>query len=388
MNGKPQLIAYDVETTGLEFYREDFRVLSAAFSWFLPDGSVKSVFKQGEAEIASFLVRIQEAEIPLVVHNIQFEYGVTKCRFPWFNLDLLKYDTMRLAQVADNGGKKAQKQELTLEDELTGFEKVRTGLGLQAVTQRWLPSEFHNHKEPYYQWLRENGVKKGKEGANLHLLPPDTFEAYNVADTEITLRLYKRFTDLFTELKYDWRLDHSLYLNSARLITESKIRGVPVNRPKLAFYAFTLREALLNNAERFKDRFRPLIDEIEQENLIDIVMARKTEKGQANAWEACLEDRSLYEFNVGSTQQLAKLFVGKLKMTAKFTTDKGAPSFKSAFLSQWGEGGLMLKTRRTKLIALKQAEALLDLSKYDGRWHIDLRACGTSTGRFAGGRSG
>ncbi len=91
-------------------------------------------------------------------------------------------------------------------------------------------------------------------------------------------------------------------------------------------------------------------------------------------------------FNVGSNKQLAALFVGKLKMTPKFVTKTGQPSFKSAFLSQWGEGGDMLKKRRKRLLVLKQCDSLLALSEYDGRWHVDLKACGTTTGRFAGGR--
>ena len=93
-------------------------------------------------------------------------------------------------------------------------------------------------------------------------------------------------------------------------------------------------------------------------------------------------------FNVGSNHQLRMIFVDILKMVPKFLTDKGSPSFKSPALPQWGEGGMLLGKRRKRLLVLKQATNLLILSGYDGRFHLDLKACGTSTGRYAGGTYG
>jgi hypothetical protein len=40
------------------------------------------------------------------------------------------------------------------------------------------------------------------------------------------------------------------------------------------------------------------------------------------------------------------------------------------------------------MLVLAQIDSLLELSEADGRWHIDLKAAGTVTGRFAGGRVG
>jgi DNA polymerase I-like protein with 3'-5' exonuclease and polymerase domains len=81
---------------------------------------------------------------------------------------------------------------------------------------------------------------------------------------------------------------------------------------------------------------------------------------------------------------LTDLFVGKLGITPKFLTPTGKPSFKSAYLRQWGEGGELLKSQRSYLIELKQGQRLLEKADWDGRWHIDLRATGTKTNRFAG----
>ncbi len=391
---KPSIIAFDYETAltdgtpSVEYYRDDFRVVSAAFSWFREDGSIKSVYREGEAQVRAFLLKC--GDTPLVVHNAQFEIGVSRARFPDVNLNIT-HDTMRLAQVADNGGKEAQKrQELTIDDELGEAEEDRskTGLRLQQVTSRWLPAEFHNHKEPYYEYLRERGVKTGKEGENLHLLPPDMLEKYNVADSEVTLRLYNVFTEHFASIGYDTTLDHQLYLSTTAKVAHSKARGVRVDRARLQAYRDVVTGEIAEIGHTFKRRFKAEIDGLEQEALVAYVGSRKSERGQVDAWLRAVEDTSVYEFNVGSTHQLANLFIGKLGMKAMFTTAKGAPAFGKSFLSQWGDGGEMLKKRRTKLIGLKQTEALLELSEYDGRWHCDLKACGTATGRFAGGNSG
>jgi DNA polymerase I-like protein with 3'-5' exonuclease and polymerase domains len=156
----------------------------------------------------------------------------------------------------------------------------------------------------------------------------------------------------------------------------------------LAAYRAKVEAELSQIASDFRDRFVSSITQLEQSYLESYVGRLKTEKGQNQAWLRAVENPEEVSFNVGSTHHLADLFIGKLGMTPRFMTEKGTPTFKAAFLDQWGDGGLMLKKRRTKLIALKQTEALLALSEHDGRWHVDLRACGTVTGRYSGGTHG
>ena len=100
-----RVIAADFETallTGepsVEYHRPDFRATSCAFVW---DGGSKVCL--GECEIRKFLEIVDKHSLPLVVHNFTFEYGVMFNRFPGYE-HLVQYDTARLAQVADNGGK-------------------------------------------------------------------------------------------------------------------------------------------------------------------------------------------------------------------------------------------------------------------------------------------
>jgi hypothetical protein len=208
------------------------------------DGSIKAVFLDGEDEVRGFLQVCQErGTLLIVVHNFQFEHGVTLHRFPGFE-GLISVDTMRLVQVADNGGKQAayQPKVETYDDLLDTADggtsvSVATGLSLVAAASRHLPAEWHNHKEPYHAWLREHaGAKRGHEGKHLTSLPADSLESYNVADAKVTLLLYETLTTEFERIGYDWRMDHELYKSTARMVAKAKGVGARVDVAALEAY--------------------------------------------------------------------------------------------------------------------------------------------------------
>lgn len=396
---KPPFIVLDYETVddsgpSTEFWREDFRVISMAASWIGRDGSVKSDFMRGECAVEHFLRRT--CGIPLVAHNIQFELGVSLCRFPEVQL-AWAIDTMRLVQVFDNGGDKfAIETPLSIDDQLDALEgahdddakpKGIAGLGLSKSVRRVLNER--DHKERAYRWLRNNVAecKAGREGQFLDRLPPDELRAYNVGDTEACLKLFVHLVDYFSKIGYDYRLDHALYLSSVRRLVDAKIRGTRVERSKLEEYRRDVAREIEEIATEFRKRFVNEIATVERDRLLDQIKKRKTLRGKRGYFRRfrlgeCAKDVA---FNVGSNLQLQALFCDVLGIQPKFQTAKGAPSFRSAVLSQWGDGGEMLKKRRKRLLVLKQVESLLELSKVDGRFHVDLKACGTATGRFAGG---
>jgi hypothetical protein len=388
---QPKVISYDLETcleTGLpstEFHRPNFRLKSAAFSWRTEDDTIKSVVKWGEDEIRAFLKRIRDIGATVIVHNYAFEYGCTLQRLPEF-ADLPMVDTMRLLQNADNGGYVFKtREEWSIDEELayleTGEEPdVPTGLSLGAGAKRWLPTEFHDHKGPYHSLIRERGGKTGHEGARLDLLTPDELARYNAADAEVTLRLYECLTEKFRAEGYDWTLDHKLYQSTARLVSQAKIRGVRVDRDRLKAHCEAKQAELDRIAADFRKRFSVEIEAIESDMVESRLAQYKTERGRAAA-------KVEATFNPRSTHQLAKLFVGKLGMAPKFLTAKGAPSFSSKFLKQWGDGGLILKKQRTVLLELKQGEALYALSAETGRWAIDIKVASTKSGRLSGGNN-
>ncbi len=406
-----ELLADGATKASTEAYRENFRVDSCAFStWDEVTQSISSSFIRGEAAVARELEKLAAAQTPLIAHNIQFEILVSRCRFPSLRLNWW-CDTMRLVQNYDNGGDKFAFEKVeTLDDLLDsvagmatgsdsgvsgGARKVKAvpiaGLGLVKSVRRILPKEFHDHKREAHDWILANvpGARKGKEGSLLNHLPEDILERYNIADTENTLRLFRRITDEFKELQFDWQLDHNLFLRSVDKIVDAKIRGVRVQRAQLDTYRGEVQQEIDQIAVEFRAKFEKEIVEIEREKTLKEIRKRKTFKGRKKYLRTIRIDETKRKkdivFNIGSNHQLAALFIGQLGMVTKFKTAKEGPSFRSAVLSQWGSGGDMLKKRRKRLLVLKQCEALFELSAYDGRWHLDIKACGTATGRMAGG---
>ncbi len=393
-----------------EAYRENFRVDSAAFSWYDDvTQSIKSLFIRGEAAVAVELAKLAEAQTPLIAHNIQFEILVSRCRFPSLRLNWWA-DTMRLVQNYDNGGDKFAFEKVeTLDDLLDAAARTEgtdsgvsgnarrtkaipiSGLGLVKSVRRILPKEFHDHKREAHDWIRANvpGAKKGKEGQYLNFLPLDILERYNIADTENTLRLFRKITAEFAQLKFEWEPDHNLFLRSVDKIVDAKIRGVRVSRGSLDEYRSQVEKEINQIAVEFRAKFEKEVVEIERQKTLAAVRKRKTLKGRKKYLKKIRTDEAARKkdiiFNIGSNHQLAALFIGQLGMQAKFKTAKDGPSFRSAVLDQWGDGGGMLKKRRKRLLVLKQCESLLALTEHDGRWHCDLKAAGTSTGRYSGG---
>lgn len=355
-----QVIALDFETaltTGepsVQFYRDDFRAVSCAFAW-RSDGEVRERCSFGEASIGRDLGRLTGALF--LVFNAQFDIAVWLHRFP--NIPVPQWvDVMRLVQNADNGGE--------------------TGFSLQASVKRWLPVEYHDHKEPYYELIRAQGVKRGKEGANLHLLTKEQLGQYNARDAVVTLALYERLLQYFTDINHDWTIDHDLYKANIPFLIRAEARGILVDRSQARQAVSVFDVEVAGIERRFSERFSDPIGAIEA-RLRDIKLGRyKTERGKLGA---SLED---CVFNIGSTQHLKMLFCDELGMKAEFTTEKGAPMFKRQFLSQWGEGGKLLERRRGLIVAKQQTEALLHKSQDDGRWHWRLKAVGTKTSRMAG----
>jgi hypothetical protein len=410
----PPFIVFDYETSvdgkgSTEFYRHDFRVDSMATTHRDENDDVVSKFIVGEDAVRAELERIVAAGIPVVAHNIQFEMGVTNCRFPSVSADI-KYhaDTMRLAQVYDNNGGdsfeivsdgESVSLDEMLEDVESGDDKGEpkkakyislSGLGLSICARRIL-KEKESHKDEAYAWIRANvpECKKRKEGQYLTRLPADLLERYNVGDTEVTLRLYEHMTRTFAGIKYDWRFDHRLFIGSVRQLVEAKIRGVLVDRESLRANVETVKAEIVAIEKQFLETFADDIRQVERMRLLEAVRGRKTLRGRKKFVERYRvgHDTAVeaVRFNCGSNKQLESLFGDVRRIECKFRTAKGSGSFKSAHLSQWGDGGLILQTRRKRLIVQKQMEALLALSEYDGRWHLDLRACGTATSRYSGG---
>ena len=386
---KPSFVALDFETAlldnspSLEYWRDDFRVVSTAIAWFHND-EIKTFYCKGEEATRELLLTL---DIPIVVHNISFDAAVAMYRFPDIKLNIC-YDTIRLAQLADGGGKESFKKPQSIDNMLSEAddedEVDNSGLKLDKVAARWLGSEFHNHKEEAYSWLRENGIKKSKEGGNLHLLPEDIAERYNVADAAITLKLYKKFCEYFESIKYDWRFDHSLYIQKCLAIGKAKGEGIRVDRPKLQAYYELMNKKISDQEALIRQEFLKEIEEIEAATLDAMVNSIKTESRKPAKRQAII-DSGTHLFKVSSNTHKKVLLIDKLGMETPFTTPTGQPSFKKAHLNVFGKFGELAESLGTMKLVRNQCKSLLLLSERDGRFHVSLRAASTKTGRNAGG---
>lgn len=406
----PKLISIDYETLelnpdgssqgSLEAYKDNFRIDSIACTWYNKTGEMVSYFCQGEEKVVRVLRLLSRLQIPLVAHNIAYEMLVSACRVP--NLSLNWYCcTMRLSQLWDGGGDKfavewvlpddykdategEEKEEPELKKELTG------GLGLVKCLKRILPEDYIDHKKEAHQWIRANveECKKGKEGGFLSKLPTDILKRYNIADTENTLKLYDYLIKEYAAENFDWRVDHTIWLNSARRINDAHIHGILVDRTSADSYRREILGEMKAIEEKFLTKLATDIKKVERIRLLNRIRKLKKLKGRKafikryrSGNEKSVKD---VKFNVGSGTQLVQLFIDVQKKEIVFETPKGAPSTKSSHLYTYGEGGELLAARKKRQLVLKQVERLLEKSEYDGRWHLNLRACGTVTGRFAG----
>ena len=346
-------VVFDVETSGLNYWEPDFRLVSASF--VDQDGS--AVFTFGEDETRAVLLELSYSRLPILVYNLGFELGVTRCRFPGIELNYA-LDVARLVQLHDSGG-----------------DGAGQGFGLKRSVKRIL-NKIDDYTDEAYSWIRENvpEARRGKEGAHLSKLPRDILERYNHGDTYYTRELYLKLTQEFRKIDYDYSLDHELYLNCVSLIVDAKIRGIKVDREQLQKDLIEMEtEVALIDAQFFE----MVADEV------DSVRNRLFDKAQAKFKKKVLTE--IPPFNITSKKQLEMLFVDELGLNSGFKTAKGSPSFKSSHMGLWGKPGKLLERRGKKLNHINQVKALLDLSEKDGRFHPGLKAVSTRSGRLAGG---
>ncbi len=383
-----ELISLDYETallTGegsVEFYRDDFRVTSMALAT-----SAEAFFIEGEEDILTVLKSI--CQRPIIVHNLAFEYGVTKCRFPSITLNWA-YDTMRLVQCADNGA--AVELDQSLDDELEGVEDISiaklTGLGLSASLKRWLPDSIDHKAEAYAQIaaaLPGNVEAIKNPGRFLSALSSEQLKAYNCADAQQTLLLCHKILDYFRSIDFNPDMDHYLYTNMCFLVSDAKIRGVKVNPTLLQESLLNLEAEALKMQQDFYESVKEPLKIFEEQNKAALLAKFKTVKKQQALLVEFEQDPTSYAFNLNSAKHKEQLFCNIMGIVPKFTTPAGAPAFKRSVLGQWGKSGLILQKRGSVLIAQAQINNLLEKASYDGRWHVDLRAAGTTTGRMKGG---
>lgn len=381
-----EVIALDFETTGLKTWLPDFRIVSCAACWPTPEG-YKFAYTEGEAD-TRLLLEVCMGKT-LIIQNVSYEMACIMSRYPdlWERMSngVTWVDCARLVQNWDGGGAEYDDGAVSL---FGGSAKknTNTGFRLEALASRVLEPKYHNHKQPYIQWILDNipGTKKKGAGAHLAKLPPAMLQRYNELDTEITFEVYRVMCEKFTAVGFDWRLDHQLYIQCCKYLADSSNRGVPVDREQLAKNIQVVEAEISEIRSTFCEKYAAEILQVEGINRQTLKDKLKSEKGKSSI-ESDPKKEKLWRFKVSSTKQLKILFVDVLGISYTFTTPKGGPSFKSAFLSQWGDGGTLLEKRGKRQLVMNQMIALYNMSEESGKWHWNMKALGTKTGRLAGG---
>jgi len=372
-------IVLDIETVNAEgvadfrWWRPGFRILSLALAW--KDGaSVRTWFTMDPVKIDAAILRLAEQNRRLVVHNLAFEMGVFETLYPSLRFNWYS-DTMRLAQLHDNGG---DWRDLVFnQDELDEDASPDLGLSLEAAASRVLQRDLHHHKEERDEYLRSIGIKTNF-GGSIHLLPEPILSRYNIADTVVCLEL---FDALQSFLDGVWQKDWPLYFSRAKLMTYAYRRGISIDTCRLKSVISTIDNEISVIEQEFRDTMQESIGK----------------------W-AILQKKDPSEFNLGSNKQLKELFVTVLGMRGSHLTTKGQkvvkkkqlsmdealdkyPSFQSKHLGDWGKAGLPLQARRKRLLVLSQAVSALFMAEQGrGRVHPEQRVSGTRTNRVSGGR--
>ncbi len=346
------MIVIDFETTGLNFWEPDFKVISMAWAQRDPvNDQITTSFTDDPETMRVCLMRMEHEAI--WVHNASFELGILKYVFPDVPLKILG-DTMRLIQLFDGGG-------------------IANQLGLKASAKRILGPAKGDWEKPVHDWILKNvpGSKQKGIGAHLWQAPKDLLEAYNRADVQRTLELLEHILIRFEVAKYDYRQDMELYLYMVDRFVDAKAHGIPVDRPALEKYVSYLAATMQEIDSSFQMFFQNAVKEA-----TSILHAKEQSRFKKKVVT------EIPKFNPGSTKHLEYLFCEVLKMVPRITTPKGRPCFKTKYLAQWGDGGRILAGRSKAQFTRAQSLALLERSaRQDARWHPDLSPGTTVTGR-------
>lgn len=327
---RPDVVAFDTETTGLEFYDSPFCVTAA---WRTPDGIRSFYFDLVEYEPSHLIVQGILQETPtLVGHNLKFDLQKALLA------DLLKrpalasktlHDTEALAHLLDEHRRKGLKH----------LAHVLLGEDTDEETKV---------KEAKVAVKKKLGLKSERE-IGYHMLPREVVVPYALKDAEFTLRLYELLAPLLARhpnltTLYEMEMELSLVL------LDMERAGFAVD---------------LDYAERItKEYGRKILDaEASIEAIVSRPIGDKPAKG---------------EFNPNSPKQVTEWFDEECGITL-LSTDKAHLRSVEHPLAQ-----ALLELRHVTKLHSTYLLPLLHETR-NGVIHPNFRQHGTKTGRMSSG---
>jgi len=366
-------LVFDFEAAsdwGLEIWHPEYRVTSCDFL-FVDGGRRKLKFTKDLGEMKKCFKAALAGGYQFVCHNYAYEYSVLKRVFDITLPATQVIDTMRLHSYATKR---------------CGAQAKRS---LVAAVEEYF--NVIDYKDEYHQTLIDTGVAKNKKEAKGKVgeLPEDLLERYNRADIEYTEKVFIHCVDDITSNGLDVEQDLFLYNRKVMRNMDAWLRGVKIDR-----------NVAENNLKSLEDEYKWYIEQFYTKYSEEIAQAeeliRQANTGKSfkyrvnkavNPEKIKIKEAKPHTLNLGSTADLAVLFVDVFNLKPKVFTEGGAPSFKKDYLSQWGEkADLMLKWK--KLVKpISELKAVLEHSSVDGRVHFYVSPFGTVTGRGSSGRN-
>lgn len=385
-----KFLVVDLETDnteghGLDYFRQDYRVISASVQVIDDAGESPPMFYTDIEVLKNDLNWAADSGYTFLVYNAGFDCGVMKhhlgIRNAFNAIDVWRLFNYTCLTVTDKFAKAGVEKRDT---KLNGAVKYLFGV--------------KDYKAEYLDYFIEKGLAKDHKKAHAMVaqLPPELLEKYNNADTEWTWKVYQECVRRLESWGIDWRLDHWGYIWEAELYSDAFVRGITVDRDALSGSVATLTQEIA--AERKILKAAPEVVEAEKRcNQISVKLTKPLIRrwkeahgldrsyviGEAET-EAVIEWRrgQLWKpFNFRSSKQKRVLFLDVMGLPVEKLTKSGNPELSKKTLGAYGNIGKQLLSMLLKMKELDECLAILELSEYDGKIHTSLRSGSTVSGR-------
>ena len=371
-----KLFAYDLETAGFNFLKDDIIAIQLSCK---PNEAVgldlREFSNEQKKEIFFKLKEIFESkEILKIGQNIKFDnkflkqYGII-VKLPMFDTMLAHFlidenSLHGLSELAykytDMGGYDNKLTEV--------FKKLKQELKSQLLLT--LKSE---------EISEEKFVEEIKKLDSYSIIPKEVLLPYGLGDVDCTIRLYYIFKELLKKEGLT-KLHQLILMPLEYVLTETEYNGVKIDIDYLKIYEKELREQITDLEYRIKNK--PEIKKTEK--LINTVEIEDKKSGIVKT-EIQLEDKKYKPFNIKSTKHLQILLftVGNLRPIIKTKTGYSTNAATLEILAETSELAKMILELRhlqhdltTYVVNLKNH---MDKNNYV---HTNYKIHGAVTGRI------
>jgi len=371
--------AVDLETTSLDAWSPDTYVTSIGIAG--PEGCYAVLLVNGVSPMVWHAILRWLDTVKLTAFNVAFDGRVLHAQaghwHRWIMCSLLAF------RYLANEGWEGQRWSLeTLEERVLGWDM--------------------GHKSRLDELLDVHGLDKSSM-SKLATLEPAEFAHYNAWDAEAAWQAYQYFGQLAQSQWSSWGStfveQHQRELMTlCRLLSESNLNGIRINRRKLDQYLSSL-------AQQIQSAYQTLIAHPDvapwvSKRLDDAIKARAdveppkfTKAGTItkrwSKWNEQVKTSVSTEevINFGSPKQLHDLLYVHLGNPVKVRTKKGNPATDKDALFHMGEVGRLLRSYNDVCKRYTYAQSLEAVSDpVTGVFHPDFKSCGAVSGRLSGGK--